>query len=94
MAWNHFSLWAFVASENCGADCRRILTPTAGRWFRCFTQLSHVFIGRKFVDHERGKSLRSIFNLPFACVCPTVCLLSALLVFDLFDTSALLSRLI
>lgn len=75
-------------------DGGHILTPTVGRWFRCFAQLSHGFIGRKFVDHERGKSLRSIFNLPFTFVCPTVCLLSALLVIDLFGASTLLSRLI
>ena len=93
MAWDHISLKAFDARENRGGslscyDHDRLLPVSMFNQIAlldCWTKVRRS-IALRFI--ETGTRY-SIFDVGL-----TVCLLFALLVFDLFDGSAHLSRLI
>ena len=93
MAWNHISLTAFDASGNCGGslscyDHDRLLMVSMFNQFAVRDVWTKVRQSRAFRFIEIGS------HDSLGHVCLIVCLLFALLAFDLFGGSAHLSRLI
>ena len=97
MAWNHLSLGRFACNENCG---RLLPDPDTDRLFlvSMFNPIASRDCRMKIRHSEAvgfiGNAMHRWVHSCLRFVCWTVCLLFALLAFDVFVGSAHLSRLI